>query len=69
MEPNTTFYVEGDVVITNTGLIDNSGDLFVQNDWINNSVFNVFLNSSPGSVILFGNNQNISGSNQLSFST
>ncbi len=67
LDANAIFYVEGDVVIENTGLIDNSGTLFVQNNWINNSVFNVFLNSNPGTVNLFGANQTISGLNPTKF--
>jgi gliding motility-associated-like protein len=59
--------VEGDVLITNTGVINNFGTLFVQNDWINNSVFNVFLNSNPGTVNLFGTNQSITGTNPTKF--
>ncbi len=62
LDPNATLYIEGDVLIENTGVIENSGTIFVQNNWINNSVFNVFLNSNPGTVTLFGNNQSISGS-------
>jgi hypothetical protein len=61
VDANATIYVEGDVIIENTGVIENSGSIFVQNNWINNSVFNVFLNSNPGTVTLFGTNQFISG--------
>ena len=67
LDANAIFYVEGDVLITNTGVINNSGTLFVQNDWINNSVFNVFLNSNPGTVNLFGVNQSILGATPTKF--
>lgn len=67
LDVNSVFYVEGDVLIKNTGVINNSGTLFVQNDWINNSVFNVFLNSNPGTVNLFGANQSIIGINPTKF--
>ena len=67
MDANSIFYVEGDVLITNTGVINNSGTLYVQNDWINNSVFNVFLNSNPGTVNFFGANQSIFGVNPTKF--
>ena len=61
VEHNAEIYVEGDVLIKNTGVIDNSGAIYLENDWINNSVFNVFLNSSPGEVIFSGIDQKITG--------
>jgi hypothetical protein len=67
LDANSIFYVEGYVLITNTGVINNSGTLYVQNDWINNSVFNVFLNSNPGTVNFFGANQSIFGVNPTKF--
>ena len=41
IENNAAIYVEGDVLIKNTGVIDNSGIIYLENDWINNSIFNV----------------------------
>ena len=67
LDPNSTIYVEGDVLIENAGIIENSGTIHVENDWINNSIFNVFLNSNPGTVSLFGTNQTITGTNPTLF--
>ena len=67
LDANAIFYVEGDVLIKSTGLIDHSGTICVQNNWINNSAFNVFLNSSSGTVNLFGANQSILGTNPTKF--
>ena len=67
LDPNTTLYVEGDVLVENAGVIQNSGTIHVQNDWINNSIFNVFLNSNPGTVSMFGTNQTIRGANPTLF--
>ncbi|MEO8147888.1 MAG: T9SS type A sorting domain-containing protein [Bacteroidia bacterium] len=43
-----------------TGTVENTGQLNVSGDWINNSSQHVF-NSNTGSVILFGNGQAITG--------
>ncbi len=67
VDNNAVIHVEGDVVIQQSGVIDNSGTIRVQNDWINNSTFNVFINSSTGEVILFGTNQQIAGSTPTKF--
>lgn len=67
VDNNAIIHVEGDVVIQQTGVIDNSGTIRVENNWINNSTFNVFLNSSQGQVILFGNNQQVAGVNPTKF--
>lgn len=67
VDQNAEIYVEGDVLVENTGVVNNSGTIHVQNDWTNNSAFNVFLNSNPGSVILFGTNQTIGGSTPTKF--
>lgn len=67
IENNASIYVEGDVLIKNTGVIDNSGIIYLENDWINNSIFNVFLNSSPGEVVFSGIDQKITGINPTLF--
>ena len=67
IDTNASIYVEGDVLIENTGVIENSGTIYVQNDWTNNSSFNVFLNSLPGTVSFFGGNQSIKGSTPTKF--
>lgn len=67
LDINAQLYVEGDVLIENTGVIENQGTISLENDWINNSLFNVFLNSLQGNVELVGNNQNITGINPTKF--
>lgn len=67
IDSNASIYVEGDVLVEGTGLIENSGTIFVQNNWTNNSLFNVFTGSLPGTVELMGGNQSIRGSNPTRF--
>ncbi len=67
IDSSAVLYVEGDVLVENSGVIENSGTIFVQNDWTNNSQFNVFLNSLPGLVHFFGGNQSVKGTTPTLF--
>jgi gliding motility-associated-like protein len=66
--------VEGDVEHSSDVIIpgetDNSGKIYVENNWLNNNVGpteNVFINSSPGDVVMFGVTQNIGGTTPTLF--
>ncbi len=68
MEAGSLLHVDGDIVHSNSGVMDNSGEVELDRDWINNSGFSVFLNNSPGIVSMTGANQKIMGSDITNFS-
>lgn len=61
VENGALIHVDGDIVHQNTGVMDNSGTIELNRDWINNSGFSVFLNNSPGLVVMNGFNQRFMG--------
>jgi gliding motility-associated-like protein len=72
LESGTLLHVEGDVVHEDNpllvpGLTDNSGRIELDNNWINNTGFNVFINNSPGVVVMNGFNQSIAGTSPTQF--
>lgn len=67
VESGAFMHVEGDVVHQNGGIADNSGTIELTNDWVNNTAFGVFLNNSPGIVVMLGSNQSIAGTSATDF--
>ncbi len=67
--PSGTFLgTEGNITFQNsTGSIDNSGTVHIKGNWTNNAVLGGLINSSAGTVILEGVNQNIAGSSVTTF--
>lgn len=65
---NALIFVAGGLTTQDTGTYDNSGTIEVTGDWTNNSVAPVvFINSTPGTVLLSGAAQNIQGSAVTNF--
>lgn len=50
-----------------TGTIDNSGDIYVEGDWVNSAPNTGLINNSPGTVHLNGGNQMIDGNSETRF--
>ncbi len=61
VQPATTLYVEGSVVVDTNSVVDNSGEVMLTGDWINNSGGNALANNSPGTVTMAGAYQEIGG--------
>lgn len=59
--------VQGNLVNTNTGTIDNSGIIYVSGDWENDAGNTTLINNSKGWVELNGNNQDVKGSDITDF--
>lgn len=64
---NGLITVKGGVVNQNAGTIDNSGDINVTGDWINNGGNVMLVNNSAGSVTLDGTSQSIKGNSITDF--
>lgn len=64
---NTTVNVPGDVQFDNGTSSEINGNLFLSNNWINNSGGTALSSSSIGKVILSGNTQDITGSDATMF--
>ncbi len=62
-----TVVVNGGVINQNSGTFDNSGEMIVTGNWINNAGNTAFINSSPGKVTLNGGNQQITGTDITNF--
>ncbi|MBW8051815.1 MAG: T9SS type B sorting domain-containing protein [Cytophagales bacterium] len=67
LTPGSFIYVQGSVVNQDSGTFDNSGTINLMGDWTNNAGNFAFINSSPGSVILSGDTQNIQGTSVTKF--
>jgi gliding motility-associated-like protein len=60
-------YSEGDIENKNLGTFDNSGDIYLEGNWINNGGNTALINSSVGRVTMTGGNQQISGTDLTRF--
>lgn len=67
VQNNATVTVEGDLFANTNGAVRNSGEVFVLNNIINNSGDVLFLLDSSGTVVLYGNNQAIFGTDSTAF--
>ena len=67
VESGALLHVDGDVTHQNAGVMDNSGTVELNRDWINNSGFGVLLNNSPGIVVMNGFNQRFLGNSTTNF--
>lgn len=67
IESGASLHVDGDVVHQNSAIVDNSGVIELDRDWINNNLAPVFLNNSPGIVRMTGQNQQIAGNTVTTF--
>lgn len=63
----TEVYFDGNFFNQNNGTIDNTGEIYLTGHWTNNAGNYTFINSSPGSVLLTGGNQNITGNSVTKF--
>lgn len=64
--PNCTTFVDGHVINNAQGFVHNNGNIFLTGDWTNNEPSGC-LDPATGSVILFGGNQSIQGSQTTTF--
>lgn len=67
VQPGAIVYSEDYVLNENNGQYDNSGDIYLEGDWINNGGNTALINSSPGTVIMNGGSQLITGSDVTRF--
>ncbi len=67
VQPGAIVYSEDYVLNEPGGQIDNSGDIYLEGDWINNGGNTALINSSPGTVIMNGGAQLIDGSDLTRF--
>src|SRR4051812_37409463 len=59
--------VNASIINKSNGSFDNAGTIILKGDWTNNSANTGFINSSPGTLILSGDTQNIKGSFSTNF--
>lgn len=67
VQPGGIVYSEGNIQNENFGTFDNSGDIYLEGDWINNGGNTALINSSQGRVTMTGGNQQISGTDLTLF--
>ena len=60
-------YSEGNIQNENLGTFDNSGDIYLEGNWINNGGNTALINSSNGRVTMIGGNQQILGTDLTRF--
>jgi len=68
-QSNSSITVQGGILNTNNGTIDNSGIIYTSGDWTNNGGNTFLINNSPGWVELNGNSQTIQGSSTTNFAS
>lgn len=67
IQPGAIVYSEDYVRNENLGTFDNSGDIYLEGDWINNGNNTALISSSPGRVTMTGGYQQITGTDLTRF--
>jgi gliding motility-associated-like protein len=67
IQDQSSLTVQGDLIADDNGAVENSGEVNVREDIINNSGGLLFLLDNNGDVYLYGDNQNITGSDSTVF--
>lgn len=67
VQPGGIVYSEDYILNQNSGTFDNSGDIYLEGDWINNGGNTALISSSPGRVTMTGGYQQITGTDLTRF--
>jgi gliding motility-associated-like protein len=67
VQNNASITIQGDLSSENDGKIENEGTVFLRNNLINNGGNTLFTNETSGTVILYGGNQEVLGTDSTVF--